>query len=85
MGRAGINALAAEHAQFLIEAELPVRIEREDFAGTDTDTCTAIHAFALVKADTVFENVNPGPETYHRVAYQLTLIIRYIDQGLALR
>ena len=55
MGRTGINTLAAENTPFLIKAEFPVRIEREYFAGADADAGPTVHAFALIKADTVFK------------------------------
>ena len=85
MGRTGINTLAAEHTPFLIKAELPVRIEREDFTGTDADARPAVHTFALIKADAIFENVHPCTETYHRIAYQFALIIRYINECFSFR
>ena len=52
-------------ARFLTGQYVPVTVQREDFAGTDTDTGTAINAFALIHTDTMFQGMDMCTEVNH--------------------
>jgi hypothetical protein len=78
--RASIRALAAEDTPGLIDSKFPFGIEREDFAGADTDARPAVYAFALIVVDAVFEYPYLCAKIRHGIPHKFALVVRYINK-----
>lgn len=83
--RAGIDTLAAKDTLRFIQPKFPVRVEREDLPRADADAGSAVHTFCLIETDAMLEDTHMRPEADHPLAHESTLLVRHIDERLALR